>query len=106
MKILLKEEDLIVNHRGCGQRHETGVLEVLPTVRAALTTVCKFQGGSTLKETGTNIIGKGHPVTCHEDPEEDYEIQAITQTDVQTRYSSTLSLNLSARWGQVVNATP
>jgi hypothetical protein len=45
MKIQLNNEDLIVNHRGCGEHHETGVLEVLPTVREALTTVCKFPGG-------------------------------------------------------------
>jgi hypothetical protein len=45
MKIQLKDEDLFVNHRGGGQRHEKGVLEMLPAVREALTTVCKFQRG-------------------------------------------------------------
>jgi len=45
MKIQLKDEDLIVNHRGGGQHHDTGVLEVLPALSEALTTVCKFQGG-------------------------------------------------------------
>lgn len=45
MKIQLKDEDLIVNHRGGGQLHETGVLEVFPAVREAFTTVCKFQRG-------------------------------------------------------------
>jgi len=45
MKIQLKDEDLIVNHRGGEHHHETGVLEVLPAVREALTTVCKFQRG-------------------------------------------------------------
>ena len=45
MKIQLKDEDLIVNHRGGGQLHETGVLELFPAVREALTTVCKLQGG-------------------------------------------------------------
>jgi len=44
MKIQLKDEDLIVNHRGGGQHHEM-VLEVFTGVREALTTVCKFQRG-------------------------------------------------------------
>lgn len=45
IKIQLKDEDLIVNHRGGGQHHETGVLEVFTGVREALITVCKFQRG-------------------------------------------------------------
>jgi hypothetical protein len=74
MKIQLKDEDLIVNQRGGRQHHETAVLEMLLAVREALTTVCKFQGGlfeGDRYQTVTNIIGKGHPVTCQEDPEEE-----------------------------------